>query len=97
MSVYLNIAQPYYIRRINQWHINIKANTIYGNMQLYNLSAEYPINGRIIGLLDNHLMVIVQYKLYALVLGNVSAGYKQCEQVYIDYIKTKSPKIILVL
>ena len=71
MSLQTGIRELYIKRRINNWFIVYGTNTIYGEIQPYNLESFITMSARIIAFVDNYVIIRIGSIMYALVLGNV--------------------------
>jgi|LakMenEpi03Aug12_release.lakeMendotaPanAssembly.Ray.scaffolds.fasta_scaffold525670_1 hypothetical protein len=97
MSFSVSIDQEYYIRRINNWYVDMNSNTLYGETQLFGLNFDTRVNGPIVAFVDNHLMAKIDCKLYAFVLGKVEETKKQYKMLYYNYFITKVPNLNIVI
>lgn len=96
-SFQTGIRDLYIKRRINNWFIVYGSNTIYGDIQPYNLDSFINIHARIIAFIDNYVIIRIGSLLYALVLGNVEPSRFAHKFEYIAYLKKIVPPVSLVI
>lgn len=97
MSLHTGIRELYIKRRINNWFIVYGTNTIYGEIQPYNLNSFINMHARIIAFVDNYVIIRIGSIMYALVLGNVEPSRFAQKFNYIDYLKKIVPPVSLVI
>lgn len=97
MSFHTSILETYIKRRINNWFIVYGSNTIYGEIQPYNLNSFIGIHARIIAFIDNYVIIRIGSILYALVLGNVEPSRFAHKFQYIKYLEKIVPPVSLVI
>lgn len=97
MSLHTSILQEYTKRRINNWFIVYGTNTIYGEIQPWNLETFNQIKARIIAFIDNYVLIRIGSVQYALVLGNVEPSRFIHKWQYIEYLKNIVPPPTLVI
>lgn len=97
MSLHTKIREGYVIRRINNWFIIFGTNTIYGEIQPWNLTTFTNIKGRIMAFIDNYVIIRIGSVVYALVLGNVEPSRFEYKYNYINYLKNVVPPVSLVI
>ena len=70
---------------------------MHGTMKTFGLNFEVPVSGLIVSWIDNHALVRIDCRLYAVVLGNVADFKKQHRMIYLTYLRSKSkqPNIII--
>ena len=89
------IDQDYLISRINQWHIKLRENKIYGQMKMFGFDDEINVSGRIIGFVGNRVFARIENnnRLYALVLGQINEEQKDRRGLFIRYLKRMIPGV----
>lgn len=95
MRYNISLEEDYVISRINQWYIKFRENKIYGMMRLFGFDNEEVVSGRILAFIDNRVMVRINGRLYALVLGTVRDDMKDKKILFMRYLRERvdCPKI----
>ena len=97
LGLHTGIREAYIKRRINNWFIVYGSNTIYGEIQPYNLNWYTNVSARIISFIDNYVIIRIGSIMYALVLGNVEPSRFEHKFEYIKYLKKIVPPVDLVI
>jgi len=89
MSFCTEIKQEYHVRRIEDWSIRIKDNKICGIFQPFGINIPTYLSGKILAIIDRHVIARVDCRLYAFVLGDVDPCKTQYLHAYNNYLKQK--------
>ena len=97
MELPVGIEEFYYVRRIDNWYIDIEKDIIHGHVKLWYVDYDVPVRGRILAWVDRHIMVRIEGKLYGLVPGNVDPKKIVYRDTYYEYLRKKHLKPHIVV
>lgn len=97
MQLQVGIEEFYYVRRVDNWYIDIEKNTLHGDVKLWYVDHYVPSKGLILAWVDRHIMVRIEGKLYGLVPGNVDPKKIGYRDTYYEYLQKKHLKPHIVV